>query len=156
MLHRNVTRRNFAERFQEIIDEYNAGGAMNDDFYEKILKFMEELRAEEERHIKEDLTEEELELYDLLQKDKLTKEEEKKVKLAAKALYETLSEKRSELFIVGWQDDPQPKERVKRVIIDVLNNHLPDSYDRDVFSMKSTLIFDHIVDQAMTGYGWVA
>ena len=63
---------------------------MNDDFYEKVLKFMEDLKAEEERHVKEDLTEAELEIFDLLRKDKLTKEEEKKVKLAAKQLYTTL------------------------------------------------------------------
>ena len=51
---------------------------------------MEDLKAEEERHVKEDLTEAELEIFDLLRKDKLTKEEEKKVKLAAKQLYTTL------------------------------------------------------------------
>ncbi len=90
MLKRNCTRRSFAERFKNIIDEYNAGGSLNDDFYEKVLKFMEDLKAEEERHVKEDLTEAELEIFDLLRKDKLTKEEEKKVKLAAKQLYTTL------------------------------------------------------------------
>ena len=52
MLRRNTTRTKFAERFRNIIDEYNAGGSQNDDFYEKLLKLMEELRAEEERHIK--------------------------------------------------------------------------------------------------------
>lgn len=30
------------------------------------------------------------------------------------------------------------------------------SHDREVFLRKSTLVFDHIVDQAMTGYNWVA
>lgn len=57
MLRRNITRTKFAERFRNIIDEYNAGGSRNDDFYEKLLKLMEELRAEEERHIKEELSE---------------------------------------------------------------------------------------------------
>lgn len=51
MLRRNITRTKFAERFRNIIDEYNAGGSQNDDFYEKLLKLMEELRTEEERHI---------------------------------------------------------------------------------------------------------
>ena len=156
MLKRNCTRTNFAERFRNIIEDYNAGGSQNDDFYEKLLQLMEELRAEEERHIKEDLTETELELFDLLRKDSLTGEEEKKVKLAAKELYKTLNAKRSELFIVGWQNDPQPKERVKSEIVSVLNQFLPESYDRALFWDKSTLIFEHIVDQAVTGYNWVA
>lgn len=71
---------------------------------------MEELRAEEERHIKEELSEPELELFDLLRKEQLTVDEEKRVRLAAKELYITLTEKRNELFIVRWQNDPQPKE----------------------------------------------
>jgi type I restriction enzyme R subunit len=156
MLKRNVTRTDFAERFHNIIDAYNAGGSQTDDFYEKILKFMEELRAEEERHIKEDLTEEELELFDLLRKDKLTKAEEQKVKLAAKELYQTLMSKKSELFVVGWQNDAQPKERVKKVVIESLNHNLPGSYDREIFTLKSNIIFEHIVDQAIMGYAWIA
>ena len=156
MLRRNITRTKFAERFRNIIDEYNAGGSQNDDFYEKLLKLMEELREEEERHIKEELSETELELFDLLRKEQLTADEEKRVKLAAKELYNTLTEKRNELFVVGWQNDPQPKERVKGEIVSILNKFLPESYDREIFLKKSTLIFEHIVDQAITGYNWVA
>lgn len=156
MLRRNVTRAKFAERFRNIIDEYNAGGSRNDDFYEKLIALMEELRTEEERHIKEDLSEEELELFDLLRKDHLTKEDEKRVKLAARELYATLLKKRQELFVVGWQNDPQPKERVKSEIASVLNTFLPESYDRKIFLDKSNDVFNHILDQALTGYNWVA
>ncbi|WP_017754684.1 type I restriction endonuclease subunit R [Calidifontibacillus oryziterrae] len=156
MLRRNVTRGNFAEVFQNIIDNYNAGGSANDDFFEKLLKFMEDLKREEERHIKEELSEEELEIFDLLRKDKLSKEEEKKVKLAAKMLYETLTKKKSELFVVGWENDPQPKEKVKSEIINVLNSFLPESYEREIFSQKSNVVFEHIVDQAIMGFSWIA
>jgi len=156
MLRKNVTRVDFAERFRNIIDLYNAGGSQTDDFYEKILKFMEELRAEEERHIREDLSEEELEIFDLLRKDKLTADEEKRVKLAAKELFATLISRKEELFVVGWQNDPQPKERVRSAIVNCLNTAMPESYDRDIFATKSNLVYQHIVDQAMMGYTWVA
>ena len=156
MLKRNVTRVNFAERFRGIIDSYNSGGSQNDDFYEKILKFMDELRAEEERHIKEELTEEELELFDLLRKDKLTKAEEKRVRVAAKELYNTLIIKKEKLFIIGWQNDPQPRAKVKAEIIECLNGTLPDSYDPEIFEQKSNTVFEHIIDQANMGYAWVA
>jgi type I restriction enzyme R subunit len=156
MLHRNVTRSNFAERFRNIIDEYNSGGSQTDDFYEKILKFMEELRAEEERHIKEEMTEEELEIFDLLRKDKLTKDEEQRVKLAAKELYATLISRKDELFIIGWQNDAKPKERVRAAIRECLDAALPESYDRNIFEDKSNRVHQHIVDQAITGYLWIA
>ncbi len=156
MLKRNITRGNFAEMFKNIIDNYNAGGASNDDFFEKLIKFMEKLKEEEERHIKEDLSEEELEIFDLLRKEKLTAAEEKRVKLAAKMLYDTLVKKKEELFVVGWHNDPQPKEKVKSEIITVLNDYLPDSYGRDVFTQKSNVVYEHIIDQAITGFGWIA
>ncbi|MCL2058373.1 MAG: type I restriction endonuclease subunit R [Oscillospiraceae bacterium] len=156
MLHKNVTRSDFAERFRNIIDAYNAGGSQTDDFYEKILKFMEELRAEEERHVKEELSEEELEIFDLLRKDKLTKDEEQRVKLAARKLYATLTSRKGELFVVGWQNDAKPKERVRSAIINCLNDALPESYDRDIFAAKSNRVYQHIVDQALMGYAWVA
>lgn len=156
MLERNSTRDSFAERFRLIIEEYNAGGSLNDEFYERLIKFMEELKAEEERHIKEELTEEELEIFDLLKKDGLTKEENKKVKLAAKKLYETLTEKKKELFIVGWYNDPQPKEKVRNNIVTVLDMSLPECYEKDIFNDKTNVIFNHIIEQAMAGYNWVA
>ena len=156
MLKKNKTRTKFAERFKRIIEDYNAGGSMNMDFYEKLLELMKQMKEEEARHVKEDLTEEELEIFDLLCKDSLTKEEEKKVKLAAKSLYQTLIDNKKELFIVDWQNDPTPREKVKSKIISVLNEYLPDSYDRMIFQTKSDIIFEHIVEQATMGYNWFA
>ncbi len=156
MIKTNITRKSFAERFKAIIDEYNAGGAQNDDFFKKLIELMKELQEEERRHIKEELSEEELEIYDLLQKEKLSKEELKKVKLAAKTLYQTLQEKRSELFIVGWEKDLQPKEKVRNEIRAILNELLPESYDRQIFATKTEDVFNHIVDQAQMGFAWVA
>ncbi len=156
MIKKNVSRISFAERFRNIIDEYNAGGAYNDEFYKKLLEFMSELREEESRHVKEELSEEELELFDLLQKEKLTKEELKRVKLAARQLYQTLKAKKDELFVVGWEKDEQPKEKVRKEIKTILNKYLPDSYNREIFVSKSDTIFYHIVDQALMGVNWIA
>jgi len=156
MLKKNKTRFKFAERFKSIIDEYNAGGSQNEKFYEKLLNFMELLKEEEARHIKEELSEEELEIFDLLCKEKLNKEEEIKVKLAAKRLYNALIENKKELFVVDWQNDPKPREKVRTKIRSVLNEYLPDSYDKAVFQTKIDIIFEHIVEQAMMGYDWLA
>ena len=156
MLKKNKTRTQFAERFKRIIDEYNSGGSMNEEFYEKILELMKQMREEEARHIKEELSEEELEIFDLLCKDSLTKEEEKKVKLAAHSLYNALIENKKDLFVVDWQNDAKPREKVRTKIISVLNEYLPDSYDRIIFQTKSDIIFEHIVEQATMGYNWLA
>lgn len=156
MVKKNITRISFAERFRNIVDEYNSGGAYNDEFYKKLLEFMRQLKEEESRYIKEDLSEPELEIFDLLQKDKLNKDEMKRVKLAASELYKTLVSKRKELFIVGWEKDEQPKEKVKKEIMAILNEYLPESYNREIFTNKTDVIFYHILDQALTGANWVA
>ena len=86
MLKDNSTRVDFAQRLQAIIDKYNAGGLLTENYYNELVKFTESLKEEDERYIREGLTKDELELYDILKKDKMTKAEEIKVKNAAKHL----------------------------------------------------------------------
>ena len=86
MLKQNATRTDFATRLQGIIDAYNAGSSSADNYFDELMKFAKDMKAESERHIREELSEDELELFDLLKKDKMTKEEEQKVRLAAKSL----------------------------------------------------------------------
>ena len=156
MLNKNVTRSKFSDMYKTLIDRYNAGGSENEDFYEELLKFVEKMQEEEERHIRENLSEEELELFDLLKKEKLTKAEEQQVKLSAKKLFETLSEKKNKLLIVDCYKDEQPKLKVQSLVQDVLDKTLPQSYDRVIFKQKLDVVFNHIIDRAMTGYGYIA
>ena len=69
MLQRNVTRTNFAQRFQAIVDQYNAGGSTTENYYDALVDFAENLREEEERHVREGLTVEELELFGCASKE---------------------------------------------------------------------------------------
>lgn len=157
MLNRNCTRDKFSQRFRNIIDRYNAGGSENEDYYELLIKLLEDLQKEQQRANTEELTEEELELYDLLIKGrKLTKAEEQKVKLAAKSLYKKLTEEKSQLLVVDWYKDEQPKSRVKSAMEYTLNEYLPNSYDKDAFDAKINLLLNHFIDMAIQGCGWIA
>ena len=157
MINRNTTRVKFSERYQGIINRYNAGSTENEDYYEQLLQLIADLRKEDNRALEEGLTEEELEIYDLLIMGKtLTKAEEQKVKLAAKNLYNTLSQRKSELMVIDWYKDEQTKLLVKNAIMKALNNDLPDSYDRLLFTTKTNLLLNHFVDMSVQGYGWIA
>jgi type I restriction enzyme R subunit len=147
----------FSQRFKNIIDRYNAGGSENEDYYEQLVKLLEDLKKEQERPNTEGLTEEELEVYDLLVRGKkLTKAEEQKVKLAAKNLYKKLTTERDELLVVDWYKDDQPRLKVKSAIEYALNEDLPESYDKEVFEAKINLLLNHFIDMAIQGYGWIA
>lgn len=157
MLNRNCTRNKFSQRYKNIIDRYNAGGSENEDYYEQLLELIEELKKEDSRAEAEGLTEEELEMYDLLiAGKKLTQAEEQKVKLAAKNLFKKLSENRESLLVVDWYKDDMPRERVKDAISDSLDADLPDSYDKPSFQAKISLLLNHFMDMAIQGYGWIA
>lgn len=156
MLSENVTRSSFLERFQAIIDRYNSGGSLTEDYFEDLLKFAEQLREEEERGIRNGLTESELELFDLIQKDKLTKKEEQDVKNAAKHLLKRLKEEKPTVLIQDWYRDTQTQLIVKSAIEKVLDDDLPDSYNRKDFSNVCNRVFEHVFVQASKGNGWVA
>lgn len=157
MLNRNCTRNKFSERFKRIIDNYNAGGTENEEYYEQLLKFLEDLKKENERADTEGLSEEELEIYDLLIAGKrLTQAEEQKVKLSAKNLFNKLTAKKAELLIVDWYKDEQPRAKVRTEIETVLDADLPDSYDTASFQSKIDLLMNHFVDMAVQGYGWIS
>lgn len=157
MLSRNCTRDSFSNRFRNIIDRYNAGASENEDYYEQLIKLLEDLQKEQQRANTEELTEEELELYDLLTRGRtLTKAEEQKVKLAAKNLYKKLTERRDELLVVDWYKDEQPMLKVKTAIEDSLDADLPPSYDVPSFESKIRLLLNHFIDMAIQGYGWIA
>ena len=48
MISRNCTRQKFSQRFKGIIDRYNAGGSENEDYYEQLVKLLEEMQKDGE------------------------------------------------------------------------------------------------------------
>ena len=149
-------RADFSERFKNIIDQYNAGGSENEDYYEQLLQLIEDMKNEDKRAETEGLTEEELEMFDLLIKGrKLTKDEEQKVKLAAKNLYKKLTEEKQNLFVVDWYKDEQTANTVKDAISSSLDADLPQSFDKEAFDSKINLLLNHFVDMSVQHYGWL-
>jgi type I restriction enzyme R subunit len=151
LLKNNKTRISFAERYKAIIDNYNSGNSTNENYYEDLINFVDDLKEEDERHVKEGLTEEELEIYDLLKKDNLTEKEEQLVKLSAKKLYEVITGDDSGTKVIDWYKDEQPRQRVRFRVEDVLDTYLPESYSKEMFNIKTDIIFTHIVAEAMRG-----
>lgn len=156
MLQQNATRTDFAQRLQQIIDQYNTGGSSTENYYEELMQFTEDLHAEDERHIREGLTEDELEIFDLLKKDKMTQEETQKVKRAAKSLLKRLKEEQPRVLVQDWYKDTQTKERVRSAVAKVLDNNLPESYDRVLFREKCDNVFYQMLEYASQGRKWVA
>jgi type I restriction enzyme R subunit len=157
MLQQNRTRRDFAERLQEIIDRYNAGSSSVDADFQALVEFAESLRAEDERHIRMGLTEDELEIYDLLSKEKMSQQEEQTVRLAAKRLLNRLTEQSPKLLVQDWFKNSQTRIRVREQLAEVLDECLPqESYDKSLFNEKCEKLFELTLDLSINHRKWAA
>lgn len=156
MMSQNAGRMAFAERLQKVIDAYNAGATSTENYYEQLTAHVAAMQDEAERHIREGLTEDELELFDLLKKDGLTQDETQRVKLAAKHLLKRLVEEQPKVLVQDWFKDQQTQTRVRTEIAKVLNQDLPDAYDRSVFEQKCATVYDLVAELSAHGRKWAA
>ncbi len=85
----------------------------------------------------------------------MTKDEEQVVKLAAKSLLERLRDQPPPVLVQNWHLDVQSLARVRKRVEDVLNENIPDSYDKEVFKKKCDLILQTMTDYAYQGRKWV-
>jgi len=154
MLRENVTRTDFAERFQMIIDRYNAGTTTAEEFFEELMNYGRNLSEEEERHIRLGLSIQELELFDLIKKNKMTQAEEIAVKNAAQALLKRLKEEEPKVLVQDWHKDSTSQLRVKDTVGKVLDRELPKSYDRQLFTQIRDLVYKVIFESAHQGLAW--
>ena len=74
------------------------------------MKQAESMSEEQERAAKSGMTEEQQEIFDLLKKEKLTKEEEKKVKFAATDLLKILFDAENKILIQEWHKRKELKK----------------------------------------------
>jgi len=156
MIKENQTRSSFAQRLQEIIDTYNSGGSSTENYHEELVNFAQNLKKEDERHIRKGLTQDELELFDILKKEKMTQKEEKKVKLAACHLLKRLVQEHPRVLVQDWYKDSQTQEKVKRAMEEALDQNLPKSYDRKLFKQKCDSLYNLVYDYAVKGEKWAA
>lgn len=156
MLAQNSTRVDFVQRLQNVIDAYNSGATATENYYEELTAFAQSLKEEAERHIREGLNEDELELFDLLKKDALTQDETQRVKLAAKHLLKRLLDEHPKVLVQDWHKSSQTQKQVRAEIERVLDEDLPASYDRATFKQKCDNVYDLIVEYAIRGRKWAA
>jgi type I restriction enzyme, R subunit len=144
MIRLNRIRMNYLERFQKMINEYNAGSLNIELFFDKLVTFAKELNAEEQRGIAEQLSEEELAIFDLLTKPEITlsKKEEREVKTVARELLETL---KREKLVLDWRKKQQSRAAVQVTISEMLD-HLPRCFTPDVYTQKCDAMYQHVYD----------
>lgn len=153
MVKRNPTRVDLYERYQEIVQDYN-----KDKDAAEIQKVMNDLFAfndtcsdEEKCYLREGLeNEDEMAVFDLLQKDSLTKAERDAIKKVAKDLLGKLSDQWFALDRLRTMATVQAQ--MKAEIIKHLFANLPSpAYDPDKINVKAGAVFAHIYSAGLGG-----
>ena len=139
----NNSRLDYQKSFEKLIENYNSGSDNSDYPYRELIEFAKKLKKEDERAIIENLTEEELSLFDKLKKPDLTEKDKKQVKQVARGLLSTL---KAEKLVLDWRKKQQAMAAVKKEIEDELDKGLPESYNSIIYEEKCNIVFQHIYD----------
>ncbi|MGA4323630.1 type I restriction endonuclease subunit R [Ectopseudomonas hydrolytica] len=143
MLTENPTRKDFMEKFQKLIDAYNSGSMNIEVFFKQLVDLTADLQVEDQRAIRENLSEEELALFDILTKPvpELADKERAQVKKVCKELLETL---KAEKLVLDWRKKDRARSDVRRTLEIVFDRGLPESYGEGIYNEKCELAFHHI------------
>jgi type I restriction enzyme R subunit len=144
MLAANASRMDLAEKFEQLIDAYNAGSQNIEAFFAELKDFAAKLLEEDRRAIAENLSEEELALFDILTKPEpaLTQAEEAEVKKVCRELLATL---KREKLVLDWREKQQARAGVMQALKSGLRA-LPPQFTKDVRAEKMARAYAHVYD----------
>jgi type I restriction enzyme R subunit len=140
----NRTRTDFVEKFEALIESYNAGSRNIEQLFEELLALSNSLDKEQQRHVRENLSEEELVIFDILTRPapELSTEERDEVKKVAKDLLVRLKE----LLVLNWRQKSAARSQLRMAIEDALDTGLPRAYAPDLYRKKCSAVFEHVYE----------
>jgi type I restriction enzyme R subunit len=144
LIQANKTRADFSQKFEELIENYNTGSRTIEEIFEELLIFTNTLNAEEERHVRENMSEEELVIFDILMRPApdLTDTEKAEVKRVSRELLAKLKN----LLVLNWRQKDSARSQLKLAIQDALDDGLPKAYTKDLYQEKCSAMFEHIYE----------
>ena len=140
----NRTRADFAEKFEALIDSYNAGSRSIEELFAELLALSRSLDDEQQRHVREAISEEELVIFDILTRPapELTTEERAEVKKVARELLAKLKG----LLVLDWRKKSGARSQLKLAIEDALDAGLPRAYTPELYRQKCSAVFEHVYE----------
>jgi type I restriction enzyme R subunit len=150
MLAANPLRMNYEKKYQEIIAAYNQDKdrATVEDTFAKLMDLANRLNDEQRRAVDEGLSEDQLALFDLVQRADLTKADRERIKQASKALLAGV------LAVIApldrWTEKEQTQAEVETFILDHVYQTLPEPpYTPDDKAQVAQLVYRHIWQQSV-------
>ena len=145
MVQLNKSRMDLQEKFEQMIAEYNEGHISEDRHLEEIFDFLNVLSEEEQRADSEELSDEELAVFDLLTKPEphLTVPQREEVKTAVKGLLETLKQ---DNLVLDWRKQQQLRAQTELTVQTILDDGLPETFTQELFEKKWKTVYQHVYE----------
>jgi type I restriction enzyme R subunit len=140
----NKTRADYLTKFEELIESYNSGSRTIQELFEELLVFSRSLNEEQQRHVREQLSEAELTVFDLLTRPgpNLSDEEREEVKKVTRLLLKRVKQ----ALVIDWRQKAQARAQVRLAIEDELDDGLPRSYSPELYQQKCSAVFEHVFE----------
>ncbi len=144
MVKRNKARAKFMDRLSALLQKYNSGAHDVDQAFDDLIELVKSLNDEEQRAAKENLTEEELAIFDLLLKENINPSEVDKIRTVARDLLKKLKE---EKLVSEWREWETTRAGVKTTIFDALYSELPEpTYSERECEMKGLEVYNFVYE----------
>jgi type I restriction enzyme R subunit len=144
MVQLNRTRADFSSKFEKLIESYNGGSRSIEELFAELVALSNSLNDEQQRHVRENMSEEELVIFDILTRPapELSTEERTEVKKAARELLGRLKA----LLVLNWRQKAAARAQLKLTIEDTLDSGLPRAYTPELYSQKCSAVFEHVYE----------
>ena len=152
MLARNPTRMDYQRKYEEIVADYNREKDRTtvEETFRRLVDLVNSLNEEQKRATREGLREDELALFDLLQKDGLDKTARERVKQASRQLLASIKARLAELDRF-WEKE-QTKADVRVFILDEVFASLPTPpFTPQEKEFVAANVYAHVWQQAIGG-----
>ncbi len=144
MVERNKKRLHFMERLNAILNQYNSGAHDIDQLLEDLVDLAKGLDDEDQRAVKENLSEDELAIFDLLVKESIDPTDVEKLRKVSHHLLEELKEK----LVIDWRDREATRAGVKTTIFDILYASLPEpTYSEEDCETKGLEVYNFVYER---------
>lgn len=142
----NSTRHDYLDRFMKMIEEYNTGSHNIEELFEQLVSLSKELNEEEQRHMRENISEEELAVFDILTRPgpDLTQKETEAIKLVCRDM---LAKLKTEKLVLSWRQKRTARAAVRVAIEEMLDKGLPEKYTIDLFEAKCGALYQHVLQK---------
>ncbi len=152
MLQYNPLRMDYYKKYSDIIADYNRekDRVTIEETFGRLVDLAKGLDDEQRRAAQEGLTEDELALFDLLNKDNISRADRERIKLASQRLLASLS--RLIAPLERWTEKERTQAEVEVFILDRLFQELPTPpFSAEEKQMAAKRVYEHVRQQSVSG-----